>query len=294
MREISGISRRQFVGGLGMAAAAIPALARFGNYEFGAVKNTKDFDDAVKYGFDYHEPSVCEIAGMSEGEFQSFKKRVLSSPIRCKRLNFFTTPPPAFPNLPTLRVVGDEANMAELTKYVDRSLDRCRQLGAIIVVWGSGGSRNVAEGFSRDRAWQQIKAFLGMTDGIARKHRITVAVEPITAKNCNILTTGAEVFKLVNEVNLPNIRMMIDYYQMRSMNEDPDIVWRARERIVHLHFANPNQGTWPKSPSEDSEYGHFFGLVKKMNYHGGISIEAKGEIAQDAAGSLAFFRQELA
>jgi sugar phosphate isomerase/epimerase len=288
------ISRRQVLGGLGVAVTAIPALARFGNYEFGAVKNTRDFEAAVEYGFDYHEPSVSEIAGMSEGDFQTFKKRVMASPIRCKRLNFFTTPPPAFPNLPTLRVVGNEVNMGELTNYVDRSLDRCRQLGAIIVVWGSAGSRTVPESFSRDRAWQQIKAFLQMTDGIAQKNRITVAVEPITAKSCNILTTGAEVFKLVNEVNLPNIRMMIDYFQMRSMNEDPEIVWRARERIVHFHFANPNQGVWPKSPAEDPEYGHFFSLVKKTNYHGGISIEANGEIAQDAAGSLAFFRQELA
>jgi D-psicose/D-tagatose/L-ribulose 3-epimerase len=287
------VTRRQLLGGLGIAAYALPALARFGNYEFGVVSPSKNFADALHYGFDYHEPSVSEIAGMSEGEFQTFKQQVLASPIRCKRLNFFTTPPAEFPNLPTMRVVGDDVSMEQLTNYVEKSLERCRQLGASIVVWGSAGSRNVPSGFSRDRAWAQIKDFLRMTDGIARTKNIVVAIEPITEKNCNIITTGAEALKLMDEVSRPNIRMMIDYYQMRSMNENPDIVWRARAGIVHLHFANP-KGTWPKNPSEDAEYGHFFSQVKKMKYHGGISIEAKGTFEQDAAGSLAFFRQELA
>jgi sugar phosphate isomerase/epimerase len=287
------VSRRQFLGGLGVAASAVPALARFGNYEFGAVKNCKDFADAVRYGFDYHEPSVSEVAGMSDGEFQSFKQQVLASPIRCKSLNFFTTPPAGFPNLPTLRVVGNDVSMKALTNYVDRSLERCRQLGAIVVVWGSAASRNVPPGFSRDRAWEQIKAFLHMADGVARTKGIVVAVEPITQRSGNIVTTGAEALKLVDEVNRPNIRMNIDYFQMRSMNESPDIVWTARKKIVHFHFANP-KGGWPKSPSEDSEYGHFFSLVKKMKYHGGISIEARGTYEEDGAAALAFFRQMLA
>jgi sugar phosphate isomerase/epimerase len=288
------VSRRRFLGRFGVAASAIPALARFGNYEFGVVKNSRDFADAVRYGFDYHEPSASEIAGMSEGDFQSFKQQVLASPIRCKRLNFFTAPPAGFPNLPILRVVGNDVSMEALTNYVEKALERCRQLGAVAVVWGSAASRNVPPGFSRDRAWEQIIAFLRMTDPVARAKGIVVAIEPIPGRDREgIISTGADALKLVEEVNRPNIRMMIDYFQMRSANENPDIVWTARQRIVHLHFANP-KGIWPKSPSEDSEYGHFFSLVKKMNYHGGISIEAKGTYAEDGAGSLAFFRQMLA
>lgn len=287
------VSRRQFLGGLAASASALPTFARFGNYEFGVVSPSANFATALKYGFDYHEPSVSEIAGMSDTGFQKFKQQVLASPIRCKRLNFFTTPPAEFPDLPTLRVVGNDASMDQLTNYVERSLERCKQLGAVIVVWGSGGSRNVPAGFSRDRAWAQIKDFLRMTDSIARAKNIVVAIEPITEKNCNIITTGAEAMKLMEEVGRPNIRMMIDYYQMRSMNENPDIVWRARAGIVHLHFANP-KGIWPKDPAEDAEYSHFFSLVKRMNYRGGISIEAKGTFEQDAAGSLAFFHKELA
>lgn len=277
-----------------MAAGRV--MAGFGKYIFGVVAPTADFDKSAEYGFDYHEPSVCEVAGMPDQDFTKFKDHVLSSRIRCLRLNFFTSPPAGF-NLPVIRVVGPDVDNSAVRAYVEKSLARCKQLGAQIVVWGSAASRSVPEGFAREKAWAQIQDFLRMTDPIARSHNIRVAIEPIRAPSSNILSTGAEVFKMQQEVNLPNIKMMIDYYQMRSMNENPDILWTARNEIIHIHFANPNLGhgssLWPKNPDEDPEYGHFFSLLKKMNYAGGISIEAKGSYQQDAAASLAFFKREL-
>jgi hypothetical protein len=45
----------------------------------------------------------------------------------------------------------------------------------------------------------------------------------------------------------------------------------------------------------DSLYGRFFALVKKMNYHRGLSIEAPaGNFEDDAVDSLRFFREMLA
>jgi sugar phosphate isomerase/epimerase len=76
-------------------------------------------------------------------------------------------------------------------------------------------------------------------------------------------------------------------------NEDPAIVWKARDEIVHFHFANPRERLWPKSAAEDPGYGEFFKLVKKMRFQGRISIEGVGSLAQDATASLAFFRKEI-
>jgi sugar phosphate isomerase/epimerase len=87
--------------------------------------------------------------------------------------------------------------------------------------------------------------------------------------------------------------MIIDYYHLRMENEDPDILVRAREQIVHLHFANPNGRRWPKSVDDDPEYGRFFQLVKQIGYTGGLSIEARGTFEEDGATSLAFLRSEL-
>jgi sugar phosphate isomerase/epimerase len=190
-------------------------------------------------------------------------------------------------------VVGANVNNDALTAYLNSTLDRCRQLGARIVVWGSASSRNVPEGFSRDQAWLQIQEFLGRAGDIARSNNIIVAIEPLRKQESNIINTGAEAARLVEEAGHPNVKMIIDYYHMREEKEDPEIMQRARGHIVHLHFANPNGRVWPKSPDEDPEYARFFALIKSTGYKGGLSIEGRGTFEADAAASLAFFRREL-
>ena len=282
------IARRQFLAGLSatLGAAAVPAAARAGEkVEFGVCTAPATFSKVVKYGFDYIEPAVADVAAMSESAFADFKQQVLASPIHCECFNSF---------IRTLTVVGDNVNSDALRNYMELALTRCRELGGTIVVWGSAGSRNVPPGFSRGHAWKQIVDFLRLADDVARPKGIVVAIEPLRTQESNIINTGAEAQKLVHEVNRPNIRMIIDYYHMRVMNEDPEIIWQARKDIVHFHFANPNGRVWPKSPSEDPEYSRFFAMVKKIKFRGGISIEGRGDLDTDAAQSLAFFRGEIA
>lgn len=269
---------------MGAGALTAPAAARIGKIEIGVCRGSRDLDNAVKYGFDYLEPSVAEIAEMDEKAFQAFQERVLTSPIRCESFNSF---------IRKLRVVGEDVQQEELRAYLENSLERCRRLGGRAVVWGSAGSRNVAPGYSRQRAWHEIQSFLRMAGDIARPKGIIIAIEPLRKQESNIINTGAEALRLVHDVRHPNVRMIIDYYHLREENEDPEIVWKARKEIVHFHFANPWGRVWPKNPAEDPEYARFFKLVKKMRFSGGISIEARGKFEEDAAASLAFFRQEL-
>lgn len=277
-------SRREFVALTGLAAFARPASARIGNVEIGVCARSAHLDDAVHYGFDYLEPGVAEIAAMDPATFQAFKARVMASSIRCEAFNSFVR---------TLRVVGDDVQQDAIESYLEASLGRCRELGGTVVVWGSAGSRNVPARFSRDRAWQQIKQFLRTAGNVAQRHQVVIAIEPLRKQESNIINTGAEALRLVHEVDHPNIKMIIDYYHLRVENEDPDIVWTARKEIVHFHFANPNGRVWPRSVSEDPDYGKFFDYVKKIDFHGGISIEARGTFEKDAAASLNFFKQEL-
>jgi D-psicose/D-tagatose/L-ribulose 3-epimerase len=282
------IARRQFLASLSpmLGAAAMPAPARAGEkVKFGVCSSPTTFAKVVNYRFDYIEPSVADVAAMSEPAFADFKQQVLASPIRCECFNSF---------IRTLTAVGDNVNSDALRNYMELALTRCRELGGSIVVWGSAGSRNVPPGFSRDQAWKQIVDFLRLADDVARPKGIVVAIEPLRTQESNMINTGAEAQKLVHEVNRPNIRMIIDYYHMRVMNEDPEIIWQARKNIVHFHFANPNGRVWPKSSSEDPEYARFFAMVKKIKFSGGISIEGRGDLDADAAQSLAFFRGEMA
>jgi len=247
---------------------------------------TNDVAGAVKYGFDYIEPSAADIAAMSEDKFREYADQVLSSPIRCEAFNSFI-------RRPELVVLGNEVPKAALNDYMEACLMRCRKLGASIVVWGSAGSRKVPDGFSRERARQQIAEFLRMAGDIAGRYEIVIAIEPLRQQESNILNSGEESLEMVRMVKHPNVRMIIDYYHMREENENPRIVETAKNEIVHLHFANPAGRIWPRDPGEDRDYESFFRYLKNVGYTGRISIEGQGSFEADAVRSLAFFKQVL-
>ncbi len=280
------ISRREFLTTVSAAGLVIPAFARIEGIQIGVCSPAWSLEETVRYGFDYLEPSAAEVAAMGTGAFQAFKRNVLASTIRCECFNSLI-------QRKDLHVVGDDVHWDRLSEYLEFTLARCRQLGGTIVVWGSAGSRNVPPGFSRAKAWTQIQDFLRRAGNIARQHDIIIAIEPLRHQESNIINTGVEALRLVQEINHPNIKMIIDYYHLREEKENLDIIWKARKEIVHFHFANPHGRLWPKSPAEDPEYSQFFMLVKKIHFHGGISIEGQGSFAQDAAASLAFFREEI-
>ncbi len=263
----------------------MPGFAKISGIEIGVCGQSKDFSKAVRWGFDYYEPAVAEIAAMSDADFAAFREQVLASRLRCESFNSF---------IRTLTVVGANVNQDALTAYLNPALDRCRRLGARIIVWGSAGSRNVPEGFSRDRAWSQIVEFLKRAGDLARSRDLVIAIEPLRKQESNIINTGAEALRLVRDVNHPNVKMIIDYYHLRVEQEDPAIVLQARGEIVHFHFANPTGRRWPKSPDEDPVYSQFFEILKKIDYRGRISIEGQGTLDEDGAAGLEFFRKELA
>ncbi|PYY02794.1 MAG: hypothetical protein DMG63_00125, partial [Acidobacteria bacterium] len=248
---------------------------------------TRDCASAAKYGFDYIEPAAAEIAVMSDDEFRDYSEEVLASPIRCRAFNSLI-------RRPDLRVVGNEVSISVLRDYLEPCLARCRRLGASVAVWGSAGSRNVPEGFSRHRAHEQIVQFLRMAGDVARHHDLVVAIEPLRRQESNILNTGGEALEMVRAAKHANVRMIIDYYHLREENEDPKVLETGQREIVHLHFANPHGRVWPHDLNEDDHYIDFFRYLKKIGYSGGISVEGKGTFENDGAASRAFFRMATA
>src|SRR5215471_1513382 len=247
------VDRRTFIAAIGGSALAAVGLSKAGSVKVGAC--TRDVAGAVKYGFDYVEPAAADIAALSEEDFQRYSDQVLASSIRCEAFNSFI-------RRPELKVVGDNVPSTALSDYVDSCLSRCRKLGASVVVWGSAGSRQVPDGFSRERAKEQIAEFLQMAGETARGHKIVIAIEPLRRQESNILNTGAEAVEMVHRVNHPNVRTMIDYFHLRQENENPSILETAAHEIVHLHFANSRGRVWPHDLSEDDGYEPFFRRMK--------------------------------
>jgi len=153
------VTRRTFL--TGAAAAFVCPKLWGGTRQVKIGVCSRDVAGAAKYGFDYVEPGAAEIAAMSDDQFREFSDTVLASPLRCHAFNSFI-------RRPDLKVVGPDVRSSALQEYLEACLPRCRRLGASIVVWGSAGSRNVPDGFSREQAREQIATFLKMAGEVAR------------------------------------------------------------------------------------------------------------------------------
>jgi D-psicose/D-tagatose/L-ribulose 3-epimerase len=268
-----------------LTSAAIAAAARKGPIELGVCEPAANFEDAVRLGFDYYEPEASEIAAMDQAAYESFQSRVLSSPIRCKAFRSF---------IRSHKLVGEAVPLESLRTYVAQTTARCAALGARVIVFGSGGARQIPDGFSRTRAWDQLCTFLRMAGDAARRHGITIGIEPLRRQESNVVNSVGEALHLARDTHHPSVRIIVDFYHLRQENESPDVLWEARPQIVHLHFANPAGRVWPKRPDEDPEYRHFFRVLKEIEYRGGLTIEApNGVMRKDAPESLRFFEEML-
>ncbi|MDZ4695411.1 MAG: sugar phosphate isomerase/epimerase family protein [Deltaproteobacteria bacterium] len=251
--------------------------------QIGRCGGPKDLESSAQMGFDYVELPVRELATMTDDAFAAFQTERARIALPTPVGNLF---------LPSeLHLTGTETDQAAQQVFVEKALARAASTGIKIVVFGSGGARKVPDGFSPKKAFMQLVAFGKKAARIAKKHGITIAVEPLRKQECNIINTAAEGLKLVKAIAHPNFQLMVDMYHMASEHEDPSIIVKAKKHIRHFHIANPAGRRFPLDAKE-YDYEPFFRAVRTIGYSGGISVEASSDDpAKEAPQTIAFLRQ---
>jgi D-psicose/D-tagatose/L-ribulose 3-epimerase len=249
------------LGWLVLAALAQPG----GKVKVGYCGPLKDTDAVKAAGFDYMEVRTSEVAALSDGDYEkaAAKFRELGLPVLSA--NLF---------LPgDIKVTGPLIDKERQMEYVRRALDRVSRLGVRLVVFGSGGARQVPEGFSKQEAFEQLVDFGKRIAPEARSRNITIAIEPLRHQESNIINSAAEGLQWVNAVNDPNIQLMIDYYHFQVEKEDLGDIFKVKDHLRHLHMANPNGRVMPLK-WEEYDYAPFFADLREIHYDRMISLEA--------------------
>jgi D-psicose/D-tagatose/L-ribulose 3-epimerase len=243
----------------------------------------KDMDAVKAAGFDYLELRTTEIAALSDADFEKTVAQIKQIGLPVPTANLFL---PA-----ALKVTGPQADGDLQMIYVRKAFARLSRLGTRILVFGSGGARQVPEGFSKEEGMKQLVEFCRRIAPEARSKNITIAIEPLRLQETNIINSAAEGLELVKAVNDPNFELMVDFYHLASEKEDPEIIIRARDHIKHLHMANPQGRVFPLK-WEEYDYAAFFANLRKIGYDQRISVEASTkDFPKDAPQSIALLRR---
>ena len=268
-------------------AEAQGVALRYGVASFGEVEPLRDAATLAACGYDYIEPGLSKTLALPDPDRQEQLRRLSATKLRVETMNWFL--PGA-----DIKLTGPVVDEARVNDYLERSLALAEQLGVKVIVFGSPGARSFPEGFPRERAWDQLKAFLRTAGGIieSRRYGMVIGIEPLRKPESNIVNTVVEAARLAREVNHPKVRIIVDFYHLTFENEDPDAILDAKDLIVHLQIADPSARGFPKQEGGEARYRRFFDNLLKIGYKGRLSIEANSsDVAGDCGPALKFLKE---
>lgn len=240
-------------------------------------------EELARIGFDYVELPLAEMTMLTEEEFQALKEKVRKSKIGCEVCNNF------FPKF--LRLTGAEVSAGKVEAYVKKALKRAKELQVQTIVFGSGPAKNIPEGFPVQKGYEQVVSLLRGISVPVGECGMTIVIEPLRRKECNLINSFEEGCRLAEKVNRKNVKVLVDFYHLSEEKEPLEHVEKEGGRFLrHVHLANPDGRVYPKQ--EEEIYRRFFQSLKTAGYEGRISLEAySSEFAKDAEKALWLLRK---
>jgi sugar phosphate isomerase/epimerase len=174
-----------------------------------------------------------------------------------------------------LKITGPTARLDDLRAYINAVCRRAPTVGIKFLVFGSGGARNVPDGFSRDVARTQIMDFIKVAGDAAAAAGVTIVVEHLNRRECNIINSVAEAMEYIRAANHPAVQCLVDSFHLWLENESLDVVKAAMPWVRHVHVSDVINRA-PPGETGQCDYRPLFGVLKRAGYDAGICVEAIG------------------
>ena len=252
---------------------------------------SSDFDQiqiAIDAGVEYVEMGVSNTLTPLESDetFEPVRKRIEALSCKSEAFNLF------FPG--SVRITGPNVDWDLVRRYAAKAVERAASVGGKAMVIGSGGARNVPEGYSWDEAWKQLVKAFTITGEEAAKWDVTIVIEPLRKQESNIVNFVSEGVQLAKEIGHPNVKVLADFYHIDEGDEPMTHILDAGPMLAHVHVADTGRFR-PGSGAYD--YDTFFKYLKQINYAGLISMEGTwnaGQFGDEVTAGLAFLREKWA
>ena len=232
-------------------------------------------------GYDFAELTVGTVAGdVTENEYSMIKGVVSEVGLPIVAFNCF------IPG--SIRVAGPEADPEVTKEYVEKALYRVGDLGANVVVFGSGKARTIPEGYSCEEGMRQIEEFLAMASAVAEENGVKVAIEHLNRGESNVITSLADAVELADRLSISGLGVLADYYHMHKEGEDLSVLPLASQRLVHAHVADTDR-RYPGSRGADIP--GFVRALRSGGYDSTLSVECQfSNFASEAAKAAEYLR----
>ena len=185
----------------------------------------------------------------------------------------------------------DAALRTRTTDVMCRMVELCRLMGGNYLVHGSPKQRSVPQGETRDATLARVRDCLAIAAQRAQACSVTYCIEPLSRKETDVLNTIAEAALMVDEINSPAFKTMIDCSAAGQTEDEPvDLLmarWIPTGRIAHVQVNDPNR----RGPGQgDMRFKPILKTLLRMqtegHYKGIIAVEPF-DYVPDGMGSAA-------
>ncbi len=257
--------------------------------KFGVCRGLDDFESikiASEIGVDYYECGFGSLSKFDDEKFNLSKDYLAEHSLKCLAANGF------IPG--DLKVVGESVDYGALTEYLDKGFERAKVLGVEKVVFGSGAARSFPEGYSLEKAKEQLAFFLSeYAAPKAEKAGCVIVMEPLRFGETSMVHTVADGIEIARMSGKKNVGGLADLYHVYGNNDSVEGIGDFKGELLHAHIAEPVKRIYPtKKDSEEiiAIYKNFFNALKTAGCET-CSVEAHtDDFANDLADALAIIK----
>ncbi len=241
------------------------------DFRFGFTGGFDNIQTIKASGADFHELNLGRIFELSDEEVDKLAAEAYEKGYSFEAANCM------FPG--EYKITVDNPDYEKADAYLDSALAKAKRLGIKIVVMGSSGARNYPEGVSYETAFQRLVFFLkNHVAPLCEKHGIVCALENLSYGESNILNTIEESLKVVEEVDSPFVKILVDFYHFGFNKDSFYSLRKAKDHIVHIHVASVVNNRQYPEPDDGEDYSVIVNLLREIGYdkrEARISFEAR-------------------
>ncbi|MEG1426142.1 MAG: sugar phosphate isomerase/epimerase [Oscillospiraceae bacterium] len=217
-------------------------------------------DFLQKSGFSYVELPLYAIATLSEEKFDGLREYLRTLTVPVLACNCFMDG--------KIHMTGKDYDSVRFQRYVKKAVSRAHKIGVEKLVLGSGGSRNIPAGFSKETAKKQFESCVRFAAEECALYGIELEIEHLNRLESNLLTSFEESVDFVEKLALPNCKVVLDYFHFALGNENPRLILRRVAAIGHIHFARPLGRVFPE-PEDLPDLRGILNILRQSGYTGG-------------------------
>jgi sugar phosphate isomerase/epimerase len=176
-------------------------------------------------------------------------------------------------------------------EYTKRLIDLASEVGAGILVWGSGYARNIPAEISKEVGMKWLLELLEQAAAYAMERHVKIVIEPLNRYESTVINTVHDAVEMASRIGSPALRALCDTFHMNVEEASlRDSIIEAGAMLAHVHVSDSNRAI-PGMGHID--FRQVFEGLRRVGYDGYITLEALlgTDVSRDLVAARRYLKQ---